>query len=471
MDLSRLLALAAQWQPNQASQLAEFCAIGVAYASTRLRLQRARRCHLSQPVLKGFQDYLHKRLLFATRASWRVHEGAIESARICFPQYSPAAEPNPCALARSLFGLFFSFPALPRLWLVLIGDWQRNFAEFIRRWNADRRMLAQVFFKRRRVGPIIELRAGLSDPHCGGRTVVEVRLQNGSVFYKCRSGRTEKAWFELLRWMNSRGYKPRFRCLKVLPRGTYFWMEGARMSAPRDAAQEARYYHRFGATAYLALRLRATDLHRENMVAAGAHPILIDAETLLHDDPRLESHDDSHALLQTGLLPLPRGTPGAEFFSSPLSFDDLAVQCPQIEGGFETAERFVTFSQSRRDAFGQHLRRISKLRRRSVLRPTIAYWQICEASVQPRALQSLFARTRTIARLCRKIAPAGEQLRREITSINRLDIPYFCQPCHPSGSGDPKGNRCISTLHLVLRALLGEVQRRRAFHSIGAAGG
>ncbi|NEE32664.1 DUF4135 domain-containing protein, partial [Streptomyces sp. SID7982] len=70
-----------------------------------------------------------------------------------------------------------------------------------------------------------------------------------------------------------------------------------------------QFYRRQGALLALLHALDGTDLHHENLIACGPHPVLVDVETLFHPplgparsaDPAARAlHDSVH---RVGLLP------------------------------------------------------------------------------------------------------------------------------------------------------------------------
>ena len=135
-----------------------------------------------------------------------------------------------------LFQMFKTFPVLARLWSQLICQWCDQIAELLLRFDADRHALSQAFFRRRPVGKIVDLRGGLSDPHNGGRTVMLLQFETGSIIYKPRPGNGEQEWFTFLHWMNARSFRPKLKAAKVLLRDGYCWMDHVE-SAPVKIAQ------------------------------------------------------------------------------------------------------------------------------------------------------------------------------------------------------------------------------------------
>jgi lantibiotic modifying enzyme len=407
---------------RSATLLEQLCCVGVSFAEMGLRLRPDHRQQLAPKARRSLASHLHKRLREATAPALSVYLHAAEAAARAL------ALQTDVPLRTHLLRLFASFPALAPLWLALIANWRAATAELLRRLARDRTAIERTFFA---LGEVIDLRAGLSDPHAGGRTVMELRFRAGGLIYKPRPGHGERAWFDALRWLNSRGFEPPFRTLCILERQNHCWMEVASATPARSLAGVRRFYQRAGAMLALADRLGAVDCHRDNIIAAGEHPVLVDAETLLH--PRNGSGHSSSRLFETGFLPLPPGAPGAEYRASGLSaaagphlpmshgeISDPADYRAELLEGFRLASSILASAE-----FSRRVARLRKLRWRRIYRPTIDYDRISAESVLPDALRAAGERTARIAQRCARAGVSGRVLREELAAISQLDVPYF----------------------------------------------
>lgn len=214
-------------------------------------------------------------------------------------------------LAAGLAPLFRQYPVLGRLFATAIEDWESEFAEFMQRLCADHAALAAEIADDQELGPAVALEQDLSDPHRGGRTVRIVSFARGQrVAYKPRSVRPEMGLDALLAWSNASGLSLALKRIRHLDRGGYGWaLDCVRAEPCADAAAGERFYRRAGMLLAFAYLLDANDLHSENLIAAGEHPVIVDAETLMH--PQLSSATDAaedgplvaNSVLRTGLLP------------------------------------------------------------------------------------------------------------------------------------------------------------------------
>ena len=67
--------------------------------------------------------------------------------------------------------------------------------------------------------------------------------------------------------------------VRCLSRQTYGWEENIENKSCNTKEEIERYYFRLGIHLFLGYALGATDLHGENIVAYGEHPVIIDMET------------------------------------------------------------------------------------------------------------------------------------------------------------------------------------------------
>ena len=202
-----------------------------------------------------------------------------------------------------LFSLFKKFPVLARLWCQLISQWREHVMEVLLRFTKDRPALSRAFFGGQPIGTIVDFRCSLSDPHRHGRTVMQLQFEAGAVIYKPRSGHGEWEWFSLLASMNRQDFRPKLRAARVLRRKDYCWMEDIEAASLTSEAAARRFYERMGGLIAAAYLLKAVDCHRDNLIASGEHPVLVDADALWHVSALSKTQSFSDVLHRTGFFP------------------------------------------------------------------------------------------------------------------------------------------------------------------------
>jgi hypothetical protein len=106
---------------------------------------------------------------------------------------------------------------------------------------------------------------------------------------------------------------PPFHILGILDRGDYGWVEYLSTPACSDELAVARFYRRQGALLALLHVLLGTDIHHENLIAHGEHPVVVALEALFHpfiiaSEPSASTRSNAeaaleHSVLRIGVLP------------------------------------------------------------------------------------------------------------------------------------------------------------------------
>lgn len=209
--------------------------------------------------------------------------------------------------------LFVAYPVLARRLADICQRWVEATLELFQRLEADFADLERTFGA---LEAVTSAQPSLSDPHNGRRRVVSLTFATGRrLVYKPKDMGTELEYNRLLGWLNERGVPLDFRVLRVIDRSTYGWVEFVDHMGLPDRDQAGRYYERAGMLLCLVYALEGTDCHYENIVANGEHPVLVDAETLMHHRARERVPDDGrgaqalaneqmdYSVLRTGMLP------------------------------------------------------------------------------------------------------------------------------------------------------------------------
>ncbi|MBO0717900.1 MAG: DUF4135 domain-containing protein, partial [Rhizobiales bacterium] len=185
--------------------------------------------------------------------------------------------------------LFEQKPVLLRLIAVLTRQWIDTTREFIDRLAADLPAIRRELIKAPAGANIVEIRSGVSDPHNGGRCVSIVTFGDGTkVVYKPKDLRLDVAWHELVERLNGAGAPITLKAARALSRNDYGWTEFIEHAGCADARDCDTFFRRAGAWLALLHCFAATDIHQENMIAVGDHPVPIDLETILQ--PSAEEH-------------------------------------------------------------------------------------------------------------------------------------------------------------------------------------
>lgn len=208
------------------------------------------------------------------------------------------------------------YAVLARQLATVTDSWVDSCAELLLRLRSDWKELETVFADGRSLHRVTSLETGLSDPHRGRRSVVALTFDEGTkVVYKPKDLGIERAFQDLLVWLNEKGETLDARVMRVATRGDYGWTEFIDHRPCRTREEAKRYYQRAGTLLCLVYLLEGVDCHRDNVIAQGEYPVLIDCEGLMQPRQRLDDMADavlarymayeqmSQSVLRSGLLP------------------------------------------------------------------------------------------------------------------------------------------------------------------------
>ncbi|WDZ83885.1 type 2 lanthipeptide synthetase LanM family protein [Micromonospora cathayae] len=303
----------AGWQNAFAWPVQPFVAAAVRQLADRLTPYRSVAWLDVSAVLAGFGSDLRRRLvtlaaptLVAELHAWR-DAGRLSGAdgRQRFVDFvRRVSEPA------GLWQLVTDYPVLARL-LAETGQGEvEALARLVSRFAADRDGIVRVVLGGVDPGTLYAASAGLGDPHQRGDSVRVVRFTGGAqIVYKPRGIQAQLHFDELVDWLTTAVPGLGLRSPAVLAVAGHGWQE---FVAPRSAADTdavSAYYRRLGALLVLMHVTHTTDMHCENLLAAGDQPLVVDAETLFHPHLPAIHHDDpairtlAGSVARTGLLP------------------------------------------------------------------------------------------------------------------------------------------------------------------------
>jgi type 2 lantibiotic biosynthesis protein LanM len=213
-------------------------------------------------------------------------------------------------------GLAFlqEYPVLARQLVNCIDQWSVFSLELLEHLCAEWPQILSALSPEANPGVLVEVE-GSGDTHNRGRCVLILQFSSGfRLVYKPRALSLDLHFETLLHWINEHVQDMQFRCPRTLDFGNHGWVEFVAAAPCATEEEVRRFYRRQGGFLALLHALQAVDFHRENVIAAGEHPILIDLEALFHthatpeeiaeaefDDPA--SYAIANSVLRTGLLP------------------------------------------------------------------------------------------------------------------------------------------------------------------------
>lgn len=219
------------------------------------------------------------------------------------------------------------------------------------RLAADRGLLASFFD--RPAGRLTAISLGQGDLHAGGQAVARLSLEAGQVMYKPRSLRVDMALDTFLQRVFGESDN-RIRVPGVMDQGDYGWVSFVIHRYCEGEEELRAFYLRLGHWLAVLRLLGGTDIHHENLIAAGPVPVVIDAESLFAVIPKPpasgggQAHDAAQMLiagsvLRTGIVPFrasDEGFDGADLSAAgALPDQQPKIQIPVIADAGTTKAR------------------------------------------------------------------------------------------------------------------------------------
>ena len=185
--------------------------------------------------------------------------------------------------------LFEDKPVLLRLLATLARQWLDTSGEFVDRLAEGLPAIRRDLLRAGADTRVVAIERDLSDPHNGGRSVHIVRFGDGAhIVYKPKDLRLDVAWHRLIERLNRADPPVTLKAVRSIARDGYGWSEFIDHAACADERGFPLFFQRAGAWLALFHVFAATDLHQENMIACGDHPVPIDLETILQ--PSADEH-------------------------------------------------------------------------------------------------------------------------------------------------------------------------------------
>lgn len=154
--------------------------------------------------------------------------------------------------------------------------------KLLTRLNKDSKELNRMFFHGENL--IVCAIKFLGDNHCFGEAValisVNIKSETRNVIYKPRNLGIDEAYGKFINWFNQIS-TIKLKTAMYITNEDYGWSEYITYKVCQTMADIDNFYLRLGAIACLMYILCGTDMHSENIIAHGEHPIIVDHECLL----------------------------------------------------------------------------------------------------------------------------------------------------------------------------------------------
>lgn len=177
--------------------------------------------------------------------------------------------------------------------------------------------LNEMFGGDKGIGKLKDIQFSAGDTHNNFRSVAILVFENTKIVYKPHSLQSDKAFQEILEYINEVSQKgPVLRTMKIVCGEGFGWTEYIEHRPCQKMEDVSIFYQKAGVLLGILYLFNASDFHFENMIADGNNPVLIDLETLFHCNiPNKTCENDpksgyvtacwhlNHSVFSIGILP------------------------------------------------------------------------------------------------------------------------------------------------------------------------
>ncbi|RFT62610.1 DUF4135 domain-containing protein, partial [Bacillus clarus] len=157
----------------------------------------------------------------------------------------------------------------------------------------------------------VNLSAG--DSHENGKSVIILKFENKKIVYKPKNSSVSEGFEKFTSWINDYSNLLDIKIPKGIYRDSFAFQEFIDYEECETQEDVENFYLRMGHLITLLYILNMNDLHVENIIAYKDYPVIIDGETLFHNEHNLDFgdkpyakiklHISSETLMQSRLLP------------------------------------------------------------------------------------------------------------------------------------------------------------------------
>lgn len=197
---------------------------------------------------------------------------------------------------------FEKYPPLKELTTIRLSDYIEHTKSIILNYINDKTKIQRVFEKD--FGEIKRIHCSQGDLH-NGKSVSIVEFERGKLVYKPHSLKTDLFLKEIMSFFSQK-INVDIITPKVYSTEQYGWQEFIEYKECNKRNEIENFYFRIGMYLAAFYLLSSTDMHHENLISFGEHPIFFDTESIStgsNSDETLGYKLLSDSVIQTAVLP------------------------------------------------------------------------------------------------------------------------------------------------------------------------
>lgn len=184
--------------------------------------------------------------------------------------------------------LFEKYPVLNAALKKKSSTFYNHILKITQRFQDDLEHIIKTFcFDESENLQVTSIEANIGDGHNGEGTALLYLSNKAKLIYKPRNVEISNSYNTFIDWINYNSDVD-LKTFKVLNKDGYGWLEYVEQNEVHSEDDLQEYYYKAGALLAITLFLGSKDYHRENIIASGKQPVLIDHETIIQ--PFLENN-------------------------------------------------------------------------------------------------------------------------------------------------------------------------------------
>ena len=226
------------------------------------------------------------------------------------------------------------YPVATRLATVRTMYSLRNFSDLLSRLDNDSTQLADYLDKKSL--KLTDISISVGDSHEQGKTVMILCFDDVKLVYKPKNLEISKAVEQFIDWFKSKSELLSLKVPKGIYKKDYSYNEFIEFEPCQSSDDVSNFYLRYGYLVAMCYLFNISDLHMENIIAQGSHPVIVDLETMFQISPEMENESITTRIMKKleaesvrSSCLLPRDIPvGLDFKIELSAFKGVETQVP-----------------------------------------------------------------------------------------------------------------------------------------------
>ncbi|MCR4567499.1 MAG: type 2 lantipeptide synthetase LanM [Pseudobutyrivibrio sp.] len=177
-----------------------------------------------------------------------------------------------------LISFYKGYPVAARVATARTHYMIKNYTNILEHVNKDYKEIEEFLGKKNLVLTDISLSTG--DSHEQGNSVSILKFDDKKLVYKPKDLRINQAFESFVDWYVEKSSMLEIKIPKGIYKVNYAYNEFIEKIYCKSEREVERFYTRYGYLVAICYLLNINDLHLENIIASGEHPVIIDMETL-----------------------------------------------------------------------------------------------------------------------------------------------------------------------------------------------